>query len=798
MKIHVKIGLLVCWVLLAFGNLKANNIPLNGQWKLQFFPQPKEAITDPSQLSGLKATEIQALVPGNVEIDMLRAGLISDPMIGSNVYKLRPYEGYQWVYSKTFKTPSFNANQQVMLEFGGIDCIAEVWLNGKHLGSVKNMLIAHRYEVSKLLKPSGDNMLQVIIRSAVMEAQKYSLGTFSVGNFAAGESTYIRKAPHMYGWDIMPRLVSAGLWREVTLSVMNETHIKDVQWMTSSIDLKEKRAQLFVDLQLAIPFAQLDNTYAQVSISRNGKVVYDAKSLITSHAFRRIISLDQVDFWWPRGYGDAALYETKVSLVTADGEILDQQQRKIGIRTTQLDMTDINNKAENYGKFQFIINGVPVFVKGSNWVPLDALHSRDASLVDDAVNLMVEANCNMVRCWGGNVYEDSRFFDLCDENGIMVWQDFAMGCTFYPQRDDFAKLIEEEAMAVVLKFRNHPSLVLWAGNNEDDLALRWTLINFNINPNKDRVTRETLARVIYEMDPTRPYLPSSPYYSQAVYDQGSHDDLLPENHLWGPRGYYKDPFYKEAKARFVSEIGYHGLPNRSTLERMFTKTAVQPWINGEIGKWNDEWMTKAVRIFPHEPKEGGRNDLMTNQVNILFGSVPKNLDDFIRASQIVQAEAMKYFMEMWRADKGQRSGIIWWNIRDGWPILSDAVVDYYNHKKLAFYFLKNVQHDVCVMMNDAMQGQHPLVVVNDTQKDATGKVTVTDVTRNERIYQGDFQVEANGKTAIAGIAAKAGQGMFLIQYEINGEKYANHYLYGQPPFDLNTYNDLLKKTKIYE
>ena len=410
---------------------------------------------------------------------------------------------------------------------------------------------------------------------------------------------------------------------------------------------------------------------------------------------------------------------------------------------------------------------------------------------------MVEMNCNMVRCWGGNVYEDTRFFELCDENGIMVWQDFAMGCTFYPQRQDFADAIEKEAVSVVRKFRNHPSLILWSGNNEDDLALRWNMIHFNINPNKDKVTRVTLPRVIYEMDPTRDFLPSSPYYSQAVYDGGSHDDLLPENHLWGPRGYYKDPFYTEAKARFVSEIGYHGCPNRESLEKMFTKGSVNPWLNGQVGLWNDEWMTKAVRIYNQSPKQGGRNDLMTNQVKIMFGSVPKELDDFIMASQSVQAEAMKYFVEMWRGDKPNRSGIIWWNIRDGWPVLSDAVADYYNSKKLAFHFLKTVHENVCIFVHDAKDGLHPLVVVNDTRMQSKGNVWVTDVATGREVYKGSFTIGANSSMQIAGLPEMNGQGVLLIRYDSDGKKLANHYLYGAPPFKLSDYKSWLKKTNIY-
>ncbi len=797
MRSYIKLSLLLLLSGLFPFRATSENIPLNGSWDLKFFPQPKHAVTSPHELANVSVQQIEATVPGNVELDLLKAGLIDDPMVGNNIYVLRKYEGYQWCYTKKFKSPQVRKDEQVQLFFGGIDCIAEIWLNGKHLGSVSNMFVEHTFDITETLSENAENTLQVIIRSAVLEAQKYMLGTFSIGNFAASESAYIRKAPHSYGWDIMPRLVSAGLWRDVELRVINDTHIVNTQWMTSSIDLKANTARLFVDVQLAIPFEKLDKTNAKITLKRKGKVVHEGNVLITSHAFRYIIDLDNVDFWWPRGYGEPALYDAGVRLIAEGGEELSAHSCKVGIRTVQLDMTDINDMPDKPGHFCFVVNGERVFIRGTNWVPLDALHSRDASLVDDAVKMVVETNCNMIRCWGGNVYEDHRFFDLCDENGIMVWQDFAMGCTFYPQREDFAKAIEQEAIAVVTKLRNHPSLALWSGNNEDDIALRWTLINFNINPNKDIISRKVLPQVIYEMDPARPFLPSSPYYSQAVYERGSHDDLLPENHLWGPRGYYKDDFYTKAKARFVSEIGYHGCPDKTSLEKMFTKESVNPWLNGKVGLWNDEWMTKAVRVFPYAPKQGGRNDLMTKQIKILFGSVPENLDDFIMASQSVQAEAMKYFVEMWRGDKPERSGIIWWNIRDGWPVLSDAVTDYYNSKKLAFYFLKNVQQNVCVFINDAQDGKYPLVAVNDTREPSKGSVEVTDVATGKNIYKSNFSVEANGRTLISSLPEMGGQGMLLIRCKIDGKDYSNHYLYGKPPFKLNEYKELLKKTKIY-
>ncbi len=332
--------------------------------------------------------------------------------------------------------------------------------------------------------------------------------------------------------------------------------------------------------------------------------------------------------------------------------------------------------------------------------------------------MIVDLNCNMIRCWGGNVYEDHEFFDLCDSNGVMVWQDFSLAGTAYPQDDDFAEKIRTEAVAVVLKLRRHPSLVVWSGNNEVDASLDW---NFTkpVDPGIDRLSREVLPRAVWEYDPLRDYLPSSPYCGEEYFRQGNNESLLPEVHLWGPRGYYKTPFYTEVNAHFVSEIGYHGCPNRSSLERMFDPGFVYPWT--AEGKWNDQWQTKAVRAHPDSTLTLDRNDLMTNQVKALFGDVPKDLDRFIFASQVVQAEAMKFFVEFWRMDKFRKTGIIWWNLRDGWPILSDAIVDFYNSRKLAYYFIRRVQPDACVMIGDPRDGRHPVVAVNDTREERSGR-----------------------------------------------------------------------------
>jgi beta-mannosidase len=622
------------------------------------------------------------------------------------------------------------------------------------------------------------------------------MGSFSMRD-GFGETVNVRKAASSFGWDIMPRLVSAGLWRNVELHIYNPIRFTDVFWITDSVDLKKKRSHGAVDIQIRAPFEAYEDLKAVINVSRNGKTAYNYEIAMTNMNQRVYFYLDNVDFWWPNGYGEAALYDAKVSLQNSKGEVFAVDKRKIGIRTVILDRSEDNTDKD--GRFCFIVNGEKIFVRGTNWVPLSVLHSQDASFVKSTVDMVKDMNCNMIRCWGGNVYEDHEFFDLCDQYGIMVWQDFAMACSFYPQNDEFARKVEEEVRSVVLKLRSHPSLAIWSGNNENDMNFVWHLAAFRQNPNRDRISRHTIPQVLFEFDPSRPYLPSSPYFSPKAYEMGSNQDDLPERHLWGPRGYYKAPFYTAEKARFVSEIGYHGCPNMESLQKMFTKDCVYPWTEGF--KWNDEWMTKSVRAFPTEYWTNWRterNDLMTNQIRLLFGSVSKKLEDFVTASQIVQAEAMKYFVERWRGGKFDKAGIIWWNVKDGWPIISDAVVDYYGGKKLAYHFIKNVQHNACVFINDAVDGFYPLVAVNDTRKPVNGKVTVTDVKSGKVYYQGDFFIDVNGKTIISHIPEIQGQGMLLIKYEVDGKSELNHYLYGQPPFDFSEYKKLLNKTGIYQ
>ena len=773
----------------SFSSPAHEKISLNGKWNLEFWEQTGNPVTDPAEVASLKTTKLSATVPGNVELDLLAAGMIEDPSIGNNIYKLRPYEFCQWMYSRHFTAPAITEGQRLILDFEGIDCIADIWLNGEIIGSAEDAMIAHQFDVTGKAK-TGDNLLQVVLRSAVLEAQKQLVGTYSFRHYT--ESVWIRKPRHCYGWDIMPRLVSAGLWRDVSLLVQDPVRISDVEWVTVDTNPATGNVSAFVDVQVKYPASKIDKVKLQIKLEKDGKTVYEMERILPTFAWRTEFKIEKAELWWPKGYGKPALYDGTVNIIDEDGTVLATDTRKVGFRTVRLVRSEMIKDGK--GEFSFFVNGERIFVRGTNWVPLDGFHSRDAKWVDSTLDMVVDLNCNMIRCWGGNVYEDTPFYDRCDREGIMVWQDFSMAGVIYPQDDEFVSKLRKEIKQVVIKFRGHPSLAIWSGNNENDNSLLWTLPTFNIDPNKDVISRKMIPEVLYEFDPTRPYLPSSPYFSEEAFQNGCQRSDLPQDHLWGPRGYYKDSFYKDAQAIFVSEIGYHGSPNKESIEKMFTKDCQYPWTKD--GDWNEEWMTKSVRPLPFFVEFEGRNDLMTKQINLLFGFRPKTLEDFIGASQSTQAEAMKYFVEKFRGERFRRTGIIWWNVRDGWPILSDAIVDYYNSKKLAYSYLWNAQRTVCLLINDEEDGVLPLRAVNDSFIPAEGKVKVTDVESGKVLYNGKFNVGSNDRSLVAGLPVPQGQGVLLIEYETDGQKYRNHYLYGAPPFDFKSYQRWMKKAGI--
>jgi len=753
------------------------HISLNGTWKLFYFPQGKYHITNPDQLQTLGLTPIEASVPGEVALDLSRQGVLpADLFFGENITKLRSYELYEWWYQREFPTPAGIAGRRLELRFHAVDCLATYWLNGKPLGESQDSMIEYRFDVTGKLNATAPNVLTVRLRSPIIEAagKKYDPAYTVIALDTNQEANWIRRPAHSYGWDIMPRAVSAGLWRPVELVVHAPQEITDMYFTT--LEVEGNRAKLVVTYELKTELELIPQLRLRL-VARCGDATFTHIHKVEFPVGRMEIEAENPKLWWPRGYGDANLYKVTTDLLQGD-RVVATREDTIGIRKVQLIRTEITTM-EKPGQFMFKVNGVPILVKGSNWVPADAFHSRDAGRYEKILALFVDLKCNFLRSWGGGVYEDDAFFNICDRNGILVWQDFAMADAVYPVTDDFLDLIRKEAVSVVSKLRNHPSLALWAGDNEVDGAYLF----HGLDPAHNKINRQVLPEVIFRCDPYRQYLPSSPYISPEVAATGDHR-LMPEEHLWGPRDYFKSTYYTEHTAEFVSEIGYNGCPGLSSLKRFLDEQHLWPWQN------NPQWILHSASSVG-DPYQ---NVVLANEAKELFGVVPDRIEDFILATQITQAEALKFFIEMTRLNKWRSTGVVWWNVMDGWPLLNASVVDYYFNKKLAYYYIRRVQEPICVMVDEPKNWHCRVVAGNDSREDAGGHYRIWDADSGETLLEGDYATKANENLDLGTIPVfHSGKRLFLIEWTANGKNYANHYLQGMPPFSLAQYRSWLPK-----
>lgn len=736
---------------------------LNGTWALR--GQPQEGIGS--------VIHLDANVPGCVQLDLSRAGYLpNDLYMGENILQTQQYESWQWWYERTFTAPEEREN--VFLVFEGVDCIAHYYLNGEKIGNSENMFIAHEFEISKHLK-DGENILTVHIESPVIAAHSldYTIDGFVTWNNAPAH-TGIRKAPHSYGWDIMPRAVTSGLWREVRLEVRDSICFSQMYFCANT------RGCDFL-YELACKYSDLHNVEIELEGSCKDSRFYTRQALTQGKAGFLPVVIEKPYLWWPYGYGEANIYEAVVRIYK-DSKPVHEVKTHFGIRDVVLDRSDITDGKN--GRFRFLINGTEVMCKGSNWVPMDAFHSRDADRYSTALALAKDIGCNILRCWGGNVYENHCFYDFCDRNGIMVWQDFSMACAVYPQDARFEKLIRQEAQSVVRKLRQHPSIILWAGDNEVDVMSA----EFGIDPAGNRITREFLPQAIRSNDKHRPYLPSSPYVSEAAYRSGSMRSC-PEDHLWGPRDYFKSSFYKESPAHFVSETGYHGCPCLESIKKFITTDNVWPYHD------NPEWILHSS----DQRHNDYRVMLMEKQVRQLFGDIPTDPEAYIFASQISQAEAAKYFIERIRINRPCKTGIIWWNLLDGWPQISDAVVDYYYVKKLAYHYIKRSQAPFSIIAGEPDNWHITLYACNDTLTQKQGTYEVVDGQTEEVLLRGSFTANINAATPIGKLPVFFSDHKYLIiSWVINGESGFNHYICGYPPLQLDTYRRFVENYRLRE
>lgn len=760
---------------------------LDGYWKL-YIESNEKVRNDGFELNKNNKLEqsgylcIDGKVPGNFELDMMREGIIEDLFFGENILEAQKLENRHLWYSRTFDY-DLDDIDNLYLRFDGIDTFSEIYLNGDLIAKTDNMFIQHEIPLSNIKK--GNNEIVVHILPTTIIARQFPCGAGATVHLDYNaESLAVRKAAHMFGWDIMPRIMSAGIWKSVSLVKKPSERLEEFYLYTLDANHDEANLYYYYQLDVTKDFIK-DYTIKISGQCRDSK--FETERVCWSAYGTYKINIKNPHLWWIKNKGNPDLYNVRVELFYKD-VLCDVREFKFGIREVKLIRTSIIDDNNN-GDFRIKLNGEDVFICGTNWVPLDAFHSRDLQRLPKALELLNDIGCNMVRCWGGNVYESEEFFDFCDEHGIAIWQDFGMGCATYPQTKQLAEMLEKEVAVTVKSFRQHTSIFLWAGDNECDIATYWREISQT--PNDNKLTREIIPTILHNIDPIRPYLPSSPYVDEVA--EKIADRKLPEDHLWGPRDYYKSQFYSTALTRFASEIGYHGCPAPSSIKKFISSNKIWPPLD------NKEWLIHATCMETTKNcAYSFRIKLMSDQIKTLFGKDMDNINDYATASQISQAEAYKYFIEHFRYEKPMRTGIIWWNLIDGWPQFSDAVVDYYYKPKFAYFAIKRSQQPVCLMFKEPnSQGELQLVAVNELNEDVNIRYKIEELTKDTLILEGNTTAFANIVTDIKRISNKNDEFRFyLITWTSKYAKGENHYIAGKPTYNYETLVNCFKKSGL--
>lgn len=739
-------------------------INLDGACKLYGY----RAGTAPCHPREITGEGISSHIPGNVEIDLMNAGLLPNIYQGTNVERTRELELYDWWYVKDFEVDDLCSEDEAVLVFEGVDTYAEYFLNGEKIGASDNMLISHEFSVREVLR-QGTNQLAVHILSAVKRSETFEVSPVEVAEWECFGSLRLRKAAHAYGWDIFPRVISAGIWRSVRLEFRPNIRLKNVYLAT--LFIRPNLAGLAFHYELKLPAELFGKCRIELSGKCKGHSFCFAYP-VTYKAATKFPFVENPVLWWPSGMGDANLYDVKVSLFGENNALLDEKKISFGIRYVRLERSDF--AGEN--GFCLYVNNEPVFCKGANWVPLDVLHSKDAAKYEECVLNFVENNSNMVRVWGGGVYEEEAFFDLCDRYGIMIWQDIMLACHAYPQDAEFSQQLSDEVASIVRRVRNHASLVLYCGSNETD----WIYFCTGQDPNDDVLTRKVIPEAIRINDPYRVYYPSTPMFTREyvrqrggifqvhLEDNEASRTELPEEHYWWHRDDYRT--YADIKHCFVGEIGYSGCPSLESLRECMDADSLRA---------EDEYLSDVWKY--HDYSTDGD---IRHATNYYFGKLPEKTEDFVLSSQISQAEAYKFIIEKTRLKKPYMTGILLWNMRDGWPAYNSALIDYYGRKKLSYTYVRQSQQPLVFIMDDKFVGY----VCNDTLKEYQGEYRVYDV-QGKLIVKGDFSVGANCNQTIGSVSCR--EKYLILELHVDGRIYYNHFVGGKGYRDLEEYKNFL-------
>ena len=680
-------------------------LDLTGQWQFKEYPTAARRMRDLNGSNWLNCT-----IPNSIFTNLIDAGNIDRFDINANPENYTWVSDKPWVYRKLFDVPEeLRKADKLELVCDGLDTIASVWLNEKLLGRTDNMFIQHRFGITKRVRAVSNSLIikfDPVVPHAKKLMERYT--PFSESLFTNPYRAYVRKAQYQFGWDWCPPFPGCGIWRPLRLKATAKARISNLHIRTIHCD--EKNA----DVRVAVDLDRIAGQKFQCNLD-----VYDPEKKIVRHlefephgdSGSAVVNIENPQLWFPAGYGKPDLYQVRVNLL-ADGEIIDTVQSSFGIRTVKL-----NQQKDKHGRrFEFEINGQKIHAKGANWIPASVFAGSVTS--EDYRRLITAAaktNMNMLRVWGGGYYEDDRFYDLCDKLGIMVWQDFMFACCYYPDRQWFLDKVADEAKSAIERLYNHPSLVLYCGNNEIDWFHHRNIGGSGKRMHGKKIWHKLLPRIVSELDPDRPYIPTTPF----SFTDDPNESSCGTMHNWdvwsGHQPVNADITNMENVPRFVTEFGFQAVPNLETI-RQFCPP--------------EQLRLPSAAVEKHNYQVDGCGRLY-RYLGDIFGHARK-FEQFVYLTQLVQARAVKTYVEFLRANSDMNSGVLFWQLNDCCPAITWSALDYARQPKALYYYARRffapVILTVVPQLDRSKAGQPPklvglsVVAVNDTAKPITGNI----------------------------------------------------------------------------
>ncbi len=617
----------------------------------------------------------KAVVPGVIHTDLFNNDLIPDPFFGDNEKQLQWIESEEWVYETTFEIEKSQLNKEhIHLVFKGLDTYAKIILNGKVLGLASNMFVNYDYDVKPYIEKN--NTLRVEFLPPLEQIGNLN----QITQYPGGPQVYVRKAPFMFGWDWGPRYATMGIWQDVYLEFVENAKISDIYIQQSKINTDSANLNFQIKLnviELGDYTVIIENKLK--NISKKVKVEIQEKNISVDIPF--VIS--EPKLWWPNGMGESFLYNFIVVL-KKNNKVCDSKGISVGIKTIEL----INKKDSLGTSFYFQINGIPIFIKGANYIPQDIFINRLTDKdYDELLTDVKNSNMNMLRVWGGGIYEKDIFYELCDKYGILIWQDFMFAGSMYPGDKAFIANIQEEAIQQLKRLRNHPSIALWCGNNE--ISEGWhnwgwqTQMNYSAEDsahiwhNYIKLFQEILPNTVSNYSPNTPYWESSPQYGRGNPKSTSNGDF----HYWGV-WHDAEPFenFNTKTGRFMSEYGFQSYPDIKTIAAFADSIY---------------WQTDSEVMLTHQKHSRG-NQLIKQYMFDTYGFVPSIFEDFIYLSQQTQAYGIEMGIKAQRRNMPYCMGTLYWQLNDCWPVVSWSSIDYYGRWKPLQYKVKNAYKPIII------------------------------------------------------------------------------------------------------